>query len=172
MLAIAFDPGLAKTGYCIAKDGQVIRLGVITTSNKEPLSERLTILSNEIINLGGWVYSNHADKSQVGKNGKGWSYLFDLGLVEDFESRHSRLEAEVYMKMTPSMIKCATARGVIWATMADMTVEGRFVSKGKLKKEETRLLAIDRGIIKPNAPKSIQDALDAYQLLVCAGICK
>jgi len=160
MLAIAFDPGLAKTGYCIAEDGKVVKLGIIKTSPKESLAVRLGAISYEIMDLMAWAY---LEKNQA---------KYDVCLIEEFVDQHAAMLKRSGGKAIPSMIKCATARGVIFGTILQETKKIRFIGKGTIKKEETRLLAIDRGIIKPGAPKSIHDALDAYQLLVCAGICK
>jgi Holliday junction resolvasome RuvABC endonuclease subunit len=152
MLAIAFDPSIVKTGWCVALDGKVVDIGIIKVNPKMEMNQRLEMLGIAVRDLAERVIGN----------GGAW---IDLCLVEEFEKRTDRPNLL-------SMIKCATAAGLIYGLMIKYAREVRLVNKYFISKDETRWLAIDRGIITKDAPASIQDALDAYQLLVCEGICK
>jgi len=148
-VAISWDPGSYKTGYCIWVDGKIEECGVIKTKGKTP-AERLTSLYRQALDIvEPWGPNSVA--------------------IEDFGRYHSRDKQTGQWKAKESMMRCAAAQGVILAACDDRIMETKIqlISKGGISKAETALLAKAYGITTDE-----QDALDSFQIGICAAFDK
>lgn len=157
MIAIAFDPSINTTGFCVAVDGNVTMLGEIKTPQRRSTEERLNSLALQVQLVINDVWATYVNKTQ-------WWGIFDLAVIESFEKHrfHGMLD----------MMKCSRAAGVIHGMAWKSSKELKLVSKRQITKDETKWLAIDRGVVTRDVPDRCHNMLDAYQLLVCAGVCK
>lgn len=151
MLAIAFDPSIRHTGVCVALDGKVIWMGDFGFSERWSDERRLNELARAVNHLGTNLW-------------KTYGLDISLCIVEQFE-RHR-------VNRMLDMMKCSRAAGVIQGVMYIWSGDIRLLSKGTISKQQTAWLAKDRGVLVGEPPDKWHNALDAYQLLVCAGVCK
>jgi hypothetical protein len=144
---LSFDPGTNATGVCIWNAGKLHGDPItLRTPAKEDFSGKFRALKGMI-----------------------WDLLMDLDqdggikrvAIEDFVNIHSNNK---FCYSKSPMIKCSTIRGMIMSIALDFTDEVRLVSKNRITKSESAQLAEVYGInIKQ------PDAIDAFQIGVCAG---
>lgn len=154
---ISIDPGINATGWCVWLDGKVDELETIRTKGDDDI-HKLTWLARDLTRR----FASFAlvpleavaiEKFQGGFHPKKKSD----GQKDENYGVHSALQV---------MKKCAAAQGVIIGIAAAHCNFVDLVSKKRIKKEETAMLAKAHGL------KGSKDALDAFQIGICAGFDK
>jgi hypothetical protein len=159
-LDIAIDPGIRATGVCVAKEGKVVYLGTIRPPVR--LGEhRYEYLMAEMILLYWRLVSSY-------RMGSDYPFLFQTAVVEQFEPFQKNPARKVAV--------AERAAGCCMGVLHPFSLQVKQQSKRQIKKIETLWLAKDRGVvvgdIDEKKHKQIHDCLDAFQLLVCAGLVK
>lgn|GEM_PF-4583978 len=152
LLKVSIDPGTNATGYCVWKDGRPSEIGTVRPSGKArtPL-EKLLSLRERV-----WELFNAITTPP--------SPAIHTIAVEAWQKGVHRGQFSV-----DTMRICGQTKGMIIAVATEFS--GRIVeaSKGTLGKGETELRARAAGLIKPGRRKPSKDALDAYEIGICAG---
>ena len=150
---VSIDPGTNSTGICVWEDGLPIQCFAI-----HPVKEATTFVG-KVISLGGELGMNLRYYGNLGA-------ITDVA-IEDFSHYHSKDDTIGARSAKTSMIKCATVRGALIYECAGWSISVKLISKGNISKDQTKQLARSYGITTKN-----KDALDAFQIGVCAGFDK
>jgi hypothetical protein len=149
---ISIDPG-RNTGFCVWKDGKPVGPKIITL---RPQGKDLGEMVASLIDLLDEEFLAVATEDTI-----------ECVAVEDFPVYHSVDKDPARLWGTKKAMKvCATFQGAIMATARLYAMDVILISKGKIKKIETALLAKSWGL------KGSKDALDAFQIGICAGFDK
>ena len=149
---ISIDPG-RNTGFCVWTDGEPLGPRIKTlrpTGNDlaEMVASLCDLLDNEFIAI--------ATQDTI-----------DCVAVESFPVYHSVDKDPARLWGTKKAMKvCSTFQGAILAVAKNYAMRVEVQSKGRIKKTQTALLARACGL------KGSKDALDAFQIGICAGFDK
>ncbi|MFA5187469.1 MAG: hypothetical protein WC551_13400 [Patescibacteria group bacterium] len=150
---ISADPGTNATGICIWLKGEPVALKTIrpkTTESSDYLSRVLSVTSQFRQLCIDLVDVENSIRTVA---------------IEEFEWHNSRLEKATSAHTAQvSMSKCNGVKCALAAVAFDFADEVTEANKKQIKKSETALLARCKGL------KGSKDALDAYQIGVCAGL--
>ena len=143
---ISIDPGSNHTGWCIWEDGKP-RVGTLHVPAK------ITEFTDKLEWLKSHLEAMFLDLYETGG--------INRVAIEEFVGKHRAHEKGQDMT---AMLKCATARGVIFCLAHSYAQSVFFVSKGTITKEATAVRCRGMGIGKCSA-----DARDALEIGVAAG---
>jgi len=143
MIILGVDPGSHATGYGVISTGPVVRMlagGVIRTSAKAPLSERLLIIHEEL----SAVIAAHNPMEMA---------------VEDlFNAKNARSSLILGHARGVIMLTGATA-GLAIAEYAPREVKLALTGNGAATKEQVRFMVIRLLGLKEEPPLDMSDAL-------------
>lgn len=154
---ISIDPGINATGWCVWLDGKVDELLTIRTKGDTDI-DKLNDLASCLIDLFEACYPIPIDSVVVEK--------FQGGFHPKRKCDGQKDENYGVYSALQGMKKCSAAQGVIIGVARGYVRFVDSVSKKKTKKEDTALLARAYGL------KGSKDALDAFQIGICAGFDK
>ena len=161
---VSIDPGTNATGVCVWEDGKIVDGGLITIRPKdsaETFLEKCLSIVRSFTAVCECIFQGE----------------INCLALEEFET-HNRSDDEAgVLKAKMSMIKCATIRGALIGSSVSFCKEIRLVSKRQISKADTKLLAKSYGLVvneKGEHKKGAcsKDALDAFQIGICAGFDK
>lgn len=165
MVRVSIDPGTGATGVCVwSSKGIVIQLFTLRP-HKDANSPLLRSLS-----LGLQL------KNYLAMYAETYGVVASVALEAwEFHSDHD--DEAGHMRPKKAMIACGTTLGALAMTASGYTSDIRHVTKGQISKEQSKLLAKSLGVIEINAKgepmrsghRVSKDAIDAFQIGVCAG---
>lgn len=147
---IAVDPGLNATGVSVFQSGKLVEGYPIT------LRPPKTCVTFEEKFL--WIKRRFAELCSTYVVG---TQNISRIAIEEFEAYNSKVDKRAFNKA--SMIKCAAIQGMLLAIADDFAEKAFLISKRKISKADTAQLA------KYHNVKGSKDALDSYQIGLCAG---
>jgi hypothetical protein len=154
---ISIDPGINATGWCVWLNGKVDELLTIRTKGDRDI-EKLNYLASTLIDLFEACCPIPIDAVVVEE--------FQGGFHPKRKSDGQKDENYGVYSALQGMKKCSSAQGVIIGVARGYVSIVDSISKKLTKKEETALLAKAYGL------KGSKDALDAFQIGICAGFDK
>jgi hypothetical protein len=145
---IAFDPGTNHTGYCVFRDGEVAEINVLTSPSGMEFEKKVVFVKDAAWDLLTKFESEGIETIAIEKwQGGSWNTI-------------------------ASMNKCWGIRCVLIAVASDFTSDLLHPNKKTIRKDETAMLAKAHGIRSEGRPKYWHNALDAFQIGICAGFDK
>lgn len=146
---ISIDPG-RNTGICVWQNGKPLDERIKTLrADGESEQELLASLQRQVDEF----------LCQYAEDG------IDIVAIEKFPVFHSRDKHQAHSQKV-AMMMCAQYKGVLFAVANCYAKDVITVSKGRIQKSETKQLADAYGL------KGSKDALDAFQIGICAGFDK
>ncbi len=138
---VSLDPSLNRTGFCVwDEEGKLVDKGVLRTNKDSDELEKALELVKKFNDLcDKWV-----EKGEI-----------NTVAVEKWQKHTNRA-------IMLSMMKCALSKGLLIA-IGRLYGDVIEVSKGSIKKEESKLLAASHGV------KGAKDMIDAWHLGMIAG---
>lgn len=154
---ISIDPGINATGYCAWIDGKVDALETIRTRGDSDI-EKLNHLAKELDTRFYRLALVPIDAVAVEQ--------FQGGFHPKKKGDGQKDENYGVYSALQGMKKCAAAQGVVIGVANRYCQNVLMKSKRTTKKTDTKLLAQSYGL------KGSKDALDAFQIGICAGFDK
>lgn len=150
---VSVDPGSDATGVCPWVNGKLVSQELVTLRSPKGMTDH----DEKVLYM--------AKRFRTFLKGLTCDGLHKINRVsiESFGDQYAEHDRRAPIATKSAMIKCGAIRGALMVVASEFTDNVQSHSKGTISKQQTAWIAQSKGI------RGSKDALDAFQVGICAG---